>query len=105
VLVLSTSRLFLNDRLRFRDFLVRMWLPWDFEYTIFPEPVFLNRLAAPRLVLIFGIVINSFAQDTHISTVFYKKLMARAVANLRSRHYEILLKIPFRQIRVSDSTL
>jgi len=38
-----------------------MWLLWDFEYTIFPEPVFLNRLAAPRLVLIFGMVINSLS--------------------------------------------
>jgi hypothetical protein len=33
-----------------------MWLAWDFENVNFPVPVFLNRLAAARFVLIFGMV-------------------------------------------------
>jgi hypothetical protein len=32
-----------------------MWLPWDLTKAYLPLPVFLNRLAADRLVLIFGI--------------------------------------------------
>jgi hypothetical protein len=35
-------------------FLVRMWLPKALLLMIFPDPVFLKRFAAPRLVLIFG---------------------------------------------------
>jgi len=51
-----------------------MWLPWDFEYTNFPEPVFLNRLAAPRLVLIFGMVINPFFQNMNIHRPSFIKI-------------------------------
>jgi hypothetical protein len=32
-----------------------MWLPWDLEKVYLPVPVFLNRFAAARFVLIFGI--------------------------------------------------
>ncbi len=55
--MLASSRMWLwrKSLLRFRDFLAKIWLPKDLEYFTFPEPVFLNRLAAARLVLIFGI--------------------------------------------------
>jgi hypothetical protein len=43
-------------------FLVRMWLPKALLLMIFPDPVFLKRFAAPRLVLIFGM---SFLPLTH----------------------------------------
>jgi hypothetical protein len=33
-----------------------MWLAHDLRYTILPVPVVLKRLAAARLVLIFGII-------------------------------------------------
>jgi hypothetical protein len=45
----------LRLRLRLVVFLVNMWLPWDLAKAYLPLPVFLNRLAADRLVLIFGI--------------------------------------------------
>jgi hypothetical protein len=35
-------------------FLVRMWLPKALLLMIFPDPVFLKRFAAPRLVFSFG---------------------------------------------------
>jgi len=44
----------LSDRFRLVVFLVRIWLACDFLKTNFPVPVFLKRLAAARLVLIFG---------------------------------------------------
>jgi hypothetical protein len=37
-------------------FLVKIWLAWDFLNLYFPDPVFLNRLAAARVVLILGIL-------------------------------------------------
>ena len=42
-------------RFRFVDFLVRMWLLYARILLIFPLPVLRIRLAAPRLVFIFGI--------------------------------------------------
>ncbi len=42
-------------RFRFVDFLVRMWLLYARILLIFPLPVLRSRLAAPRLVFIFGI--------------------------------------------------
>jgi hypothetical protein len=43
-----------SERFRLVVFLVRIWLAPDFLKTNFPVPVFLKRLAAARLVLIFG---------------------------------------------------
>jgi hypothetical protein len=43
-----------RDRFRLVDFLVKIWLAWDFLNLYFPDPVFLNRLAAARVVLILG---------------------------------------------------
>jgi hypothetical protein len=34
-----------------------MWLACDLKYTSFPVPVRLNRLAAERFVLIFGMLL------------------------------------------------
>lgn len=45
-----------NRRFRFVVFFVRMWLWYARRRLSFPVPVILNRLAALRLVLIFGIV-------------------------------------------------
>ena len=45
-----------SDRLRLVVFLVSIWLAHDLRYTILPVPVVLKRLAAARLVLIFGIL-------------------------------------------------
>ena len=42
-------------RFLFVDFLVRMWLLFARILLIFPFPVLRKRLAAPRLVFIFGI--------------------------------------------------
>ncbi len=42
-------------RFLFVDFLVRMWLLFARILLIFPLPVLRIRLAAPRLVFIFGI--------------------------------------------------
>jgi hypothetical protein len=42
-------------RLRFFDFLVRMWRLKDFWCVILPEPVTLNLFLALELVLTFGI--------------------------------------------------
>ena len=42
-------------RFLFVDFLVRIWLLYARILLIFPLPVLRNRLAAPRLVFIFGI--------------------------------------------------
>lgn len=49
-----------NLRFLFVDFLVRIWLVKALERLIFPEPVFLKRLAAPLLVFIFGMVITPY---------------------------------------------
>src|SRR5258708_18635740 len=43
-----------NLRFRPRDFLVRMWRAYALWRLIFPVPVSLKRLAAERLVFIFG---------------------------------------------------
>lgn len=45
---------FLRFRLRFVVLLLRMWLRKAENRLIFPVPVFLKRLAAPRFVFIFG---------------------------------------------------
>ena len=63
------------DRLRLVVFFVRMWLANDFRYTILPFPVFLKRLAAARLVLIFGI---------NLSPLFKNRW--RELSNIGSRH-------------------
>jgi hypothetical protein len=55
MLVLSITFFRRRERFRLRVFLVRMWLPWDLEKVYLPVPVFLNRFAAARFVLIFGI--------------------------------------------------
>jgi hypothetical protein len=48
-------------------FLVRMWFPKALLLTIFPDPVFLKRLAAPRFVFIFGITFLPIKQ-TYVSS-------------------------------------
>ena len=52
----STSPDLRKFRFRLGDFLVRMWLLLAFWRRTFPLPVILKRLAAPRLVLILGIL-------------------------------------------------
>ena len=47
----------LSDRFRLVVFLVKMWLACDFLKTNLPVPVRLKRLAAARLVFIFGMKI------------------------------------------------
>jgi len=47
----------LSDRFRLVVFLVKIWLPCDFLKTNLPVPVRLKRLAAARLVFIFGMKI------------------------------------------------
>jgi hypothetical protein len=56
-LVSEISVSFLMPLLRFRVLEVKMWLDPAFLYMNFPDPVFLKRLAAARLVFIFGIII------------------------------------------------
>lgn len=63
LLDLSMIRLCLKDRFRLVVFLVKIWLPWDFEKTNLPVPVFLNRFAAARFVFIFGISMLSSSDD------------------------------------------
>jgi len=48
---------FLMTLLRFRVLEVKIWFDPAFLYMNFPVPVFLKRLAAARLVFIFGIII------------------------------------------------
>jgi hypothetical protein len=50
----STIPDFLMLRFLLVVFLVRMWFPKALLLTIFPDPVFLKRFAAPRFVFIFG---------------------------------------------------
>ena len=64
-----------NDRLRLVVFLVSIWPAHDFRYTILPVPVVLKRLAAARLVLIFGIILSP-----------YLKYRWRELSNTGSRH-------------------
>jgi len=59
MLVLSATCCLRKARFRLVVFLVKMWLAWDFENLNFPVPVFLNRFAAARFVLIFGIPLFS----------------------------------------------
>jgi hypothetical protein len=47
----------LSDLFRLVVFLVKIWLPCDFLKTNLPVPVRLKRLAAARLVFIFGMKI------------------------------------------------
>ena len=47
---------FLSFRFLFVVFFVRIWLENALFLTIFPDPVVLKRFAAPRFVLIFGIL-------------------------------------------------
>jgi len=56
-LVSEISFSFLRLLLRFRVLEVKIWLDPAFLYMNFPVPVFLKRLAAARLVFIFGIII------------------------------------------------
>jgi hypothetical protein len=53
-LVESTTVVWRSLRFRPLDFLVKMWLLNALARTNFPVPVFLKRLAAARLVFIFG---------------------------------------------------
>ena len=55
-----TSPFLFIRRLRFLDFLVRMWRLNAFWKVILPVPVTLNRFLALELVLTFGIL-NAFA--------------------------------------------
>ncbi len=55
LLIASTTVSLRNARFRFGLFFVRMWLLKALARTILPVPVFLNRLAAARFVLILGI--------------------------------------------------
>lgn len=77
MLVLSATCGLRRERFRLVVFLVKMWLPWDFENLYFPEPVFLNLFAAARFVLIFGIPfsplnkidgVNRRYEDVHASS-------------------------------------
>ena len=54
-------------RFLFVDFLVRMWLLLALILLILPVPVRRKRLAAPRLVFIFGTSVTSwsFRSDPH----------------------------------------
>jgi len=47
---------FFRTLLRFRVLWLNRWLDPAFLYMNFPVPVFLKRLAAARLVFIFGII-------------------------------------------------
>jgi hypothetical protein len=42
-------------------------LAWDFENTNFPLPVLLNRFAAARLVLIFGIFLTFLSTKKRVA--------------------------------------
>ena len=55
-----------NERFRLVVFLVKIWLECDFENVYLPDPVFLNRLAADRFVLIFG-MLNPFLKIDSVS--------------------------------------
>ena len=44
--------------MRFEFFFVKMWLAYALERANLPPPVRLKRLAAPRLVFIFGIIFS-----------------------------------------------
>jgi len=57
-LVESATADFLNRLFLLVVLLVKIWLPKALERTIFPVPVVLNLLAAPRFDLILGIVIS-----------------------------------------------
>jgi len=48
---------FLKFLFRFVVLLLRMWLVKAEDRLIFPVPVFLNRLAAPRFVFILGMFV------------------------------------------------
>jgi hypothetical protein len=54
---------FRKDLFRFVVFFVSIWLPCDFAYENFPEPVFLKRFAAARFVLILGISLSLILDD------------------------------------------
>jgi hypothetical protein len=47
-----------------------MWLPFDFAYANFPEPVFLKRFAAARFVFILGINFSLALNDLANSSLF-----------------------------------
>ena len=57
----DTSRVPRICRFDFVVLLVRMWRLNALALTIFPVPVFLKRLAAPRCVLSFGISLSSLS--------------------------------------------
>jgi hypothetical protein len=68
--VLSTSPDFLRFRFLLVDFLVRIWLVKALERLIFPDPVSLKRLAAPRFVFIFGIILLLYT-SYKVLTIFH----------------------------------
>ena len=60
-------------RFLFVDFLVRMWLLFARILLIFPFPVLRKRLAAPRLVFIFGISSCSWGPEGHWLRLFDRR--------------------------------
>jgi hypothetical protein len=82
-----------NDLLRLVVFLVKIWLPKDFEKTNFPDPVFLKRFAAARFVLILGIfnvlLIEHFSKVSNL-----KKNRWREQRNTSPRHVNQLIIAP-----------
>jgi len=68
--VLSIICFFRKDLLRLVVFFVSMWLPFDFAYVNFPEPVFLKRFAAARFVFILGINFSLTLNDLAKSSLF-----------------------------------
>jgi len=60
VLAASTTVDFRKLRFRLVVLLVKIWLPKALERMIFPLPVALKRLAAPRLVFILGMISSPY---------------------------------------------
>jgi hypothetical protein len=60
-LVASTRLDFLRFRFRFEVFFVRIWLENALFLETLPDPVALNRLAAPRFVFILGMLLPPVA--------------------------------------------
>ncbi len=56
ILAFATTPSFLNARLRFFDFFVRMWRLKDLWWVIFPVPVTLKRFLALEFVLTLGMI-------------------------------------------------
>lgn len=77
MLAFATTPSFLNARLRFFDFLVRMWRLKDFWWVILPVPVTLNLFLALEFVLTFGILkclfrytLEAFSTGRNLGSLF-----------------------------------